>query len=66
MAIVALIVGITVMQPAGERVFAIAKQLPQLSDESQKKALMAEMESVRARLGVVGRIVFMLLSVRSH
>ena len=61
LAILALIIGITVMRPAGERVFAIAKQLPELRDESQKKTLMAEMESVRARLGMAGRIVFMLL-----
>jgi hypothetical protein len=61
LAILALIIGITVMRPAGERVFAMAKQLPELRDESQRKTLMAEMESVRARLGMAGRIVFMLL-----
>ena len=61
LAIIALIIGITVMRPAGGRVFAIAKQLPELRDESQKKTLVAEMESVRARLGVAGRVVFMLL-----
>jgi len=61
LAILALIIGITVMRPAGARVFAIAKQLPELRDESQKKTLMAEMESARARLGGGGRIVFALL-----
>jgi hypothetical protein len=61
LAIVAIIIGITVMRPAGERVFAIAQQLPGVRDESQKPTLMAEMDRLRARLGVTGRIVFVLL-----
>ena len=60
-AIVAIVVGITVMRPAGERIFAIAKQLPEARDESAKQALMAEMGKLRARNGLVGRIVFTLL-----
>jgi hypothetical protein len=61
LAIVAIIIGITVMRPAGARVFAIATQLPGLRDDSEKQALMAEMDRLRARLAVAGRIVFMLL-----
>ena len=61
LAIIAIIIGITVMRPAGARVFAIAQQLPQLRDESEKKTLVSEMDRLRARLGSSGRIVFVLL-----
>jgi uncharacterized membrane protein len=60
-AIMALIVGLTVMRPAAERVWAIARRLPEESDETTRKSLMAEMDRVRARTGLGGRVVFALL-----
>ena len=60
-AIVALITGLTVMRPAANRIWAIARQLPTESDEARKKSLMAEMDRVRARTGVGALIVFALL-----
>ncbi len=60
-AIIALITGLTVMRPAAERIWEIARTLPQESDETRKKALMAEMDRMRARTGMAGRIVFALL-----
>jgi uncharacterized membrane protein len=60
-AIVAFITGLTVMRPAANRVWAIARQLPTESDDAKKKSLMAEMDRVRARAGLAGRIVFALL-----
>jgi uncharacterized membrane protein len=60
-AIIALIVGITFMRPAANRIWAIARRLPEEKDETTRKELMSEMDRARARVGLGGRIVFALL-----
>lgn len=61
LAIAALAVGLGVMRPSGMRLWAIARELPTITDEGTRNARMAEMQARRIRLGVAGRIVFFLL-----
>jgi hypothetical protein len=61
LAIIALLVGLTVMRPAADRIWAIARRMPTETDESVKKGLMAEMDRLRARTVVSARVVFALL-----
>jgi hypothetical protein len=61
LAIIALLVGLTVMRPAASGIWAIAKRMPTETDEAVKKGLMAEMDRLRARNLVAARVVFALL-----
>ena len=62
-AILAYVVGMTVMRPAGARIWEIARRLPVATDESARNALTAEMERLRARTGLAARTVFALLVI---
>ena len=61
LAIVAFLVGMTVMRPAAASIWDIARKLPQEPDESTRNALMAEMGKLRARTVLGARVVFALL-----
>lgn len=60
-AILAFVVGMTVMRPAGARIWAIARTLPNENDEAARAALMAELGRLRDRTGLAARTVFGLL-----
>ena len=59
-AIVAWLIGLVFIRPAGGRIWEIAKAMPQ-ADEATRAALMAEMGQVRAKTVGAGRLVFGLL-----
>jgi uncharacterized membrane protein len=59
-AILAWLIGIVFIRPAGARIWEIAKAMPQ-ADEARRNALVAEMGQVRARTVAGGRLVFGLL-----
>ena len=61
LAIIALIIGLVVMRPVGARIWAIARQLPQESNEASRNALMAEMGQLRERTVLAARAIFGLL-----
>jgi len=61
LAIIALIIGLVVMRPVGARIWAIARQLPQESNEASRAALMAEMGKLRERTLLAARAIFGLL-----
>lgn len=61
LAIIALIIGLVVMRPVGARIWAIALQLPQESNEASRAALMAEMGKLRERTLLAARAIFGLL-----
>jgi hypothetical protein len=62
-AIVAYVVGLTVMRPAGARIWEIARSLPVATDESARNLLTAEMGRLRAQTGLAARTVFALLVI---
>ena len=62
-AIVAFVLGMTIMRPAAMRTWAIARQLPHESDEATRNALTAELGRLRNRSQLGARLVFSLLIV---
>lgn len=62
LALLAWLIGIVFIRPAGARIWEIAKAMAQ-ADETTRNALMAEMGQVRARTVVGGRLVFVFLVV---
>ena len=62
-ATIAFLFGVAVMRPAALRIWAIARQLPGVTDEATRNARMAEMQQLRVRTGFAARIVFALLLV---
>lgn len=63
LSILALIVGLGFLRPAGMRLAAIGQALAQETSESARTALQAEMGQLRARVALGGKIVFGLLVV---
>lgn len=61
LALIALIIGLAVVRPAADRIWAIARQLPDVKDEATRAGLMGEMQAVRARTVGGSRVVFALL-----
>ena len=61
LAIVAVIIGIVVVRPAGVRIWAIAREMPSVTDEGVRNTLTAEMGKLRARTVGSSRIIFALL-----
>jgi uncharacterized membrane protein len=59
-AILAWLIGIFYIRPAGARIWEIANTMPQ-ADESRKNALNAELAKARSRTTTGGRLVFGLL-----
>jgi len=63
MAIIGFILGMTIMRPAAERIWTIARRLPQESDEGARNAMTSEMGHLRARTQLGARLVFSVLVV---
>ncbi|MCL4865806.1 MAG: hypothetical protein KJZ47_07920 [Gemmatimonadales bacterium] len=63
LAIVGFLLGIGVMRPAMLRVMAIAQGMAQVTDEATRAARQAEMQRLRARASLMGRVVAVLLVV---
>lgn len=61
LATVALLVGLFVMRPTANRIWGIARELPQVTDEGRRGALMAEMGALRGKTGMAARTIFGLL-----
>lgn len=61
LAIVAVVYGVSVLRPAGERIARIAGELSQEPSEASRAALTSEMEKLRRRTTVGARIVFVLI-----
>lgn len=63
LAIVGFLLGIGGMRPAMLRVMAIAQGMAQVTDEATRAARQAEMQRLRARASLMGRVVAVLLVV---
>jgi len=61
LAITALVIGLGVMRPAGMRIWAIAREMPSITDDAARNSRMADLQQLRTRLSLAGRIVFFLL-----
>ncbi len=59
--ILALTIGAGAMRPSGIRLWKLVRELPTVSDESVRNDNLREMQRLRNRLGVTGRIVFWLV-----
>jgi len=64
-AVVGFIIGVTAMRPAGMRMWAIAREMPQTQDESRRAALMAEAGALRdkSRSALRAVAVFLFIAV---
>lgn len=61
LATIGLLVGLWVMRPAALRIWAIARELPGVSDEGLRGQRMTEMQALRVRTGMAARVIFTLL-----
>jgi putative copper export protein len=61
LAIIAFIVGMTVMRPAAAHIWVLARRVAEEKDDAARNGLMAEMGRLRSRSVLGARIVFALL-----
>jgi len=61
LASIAFILGVMVMRPAALRLWAIARQLPGLTEETARKERTTEMERLRGRISAAARVIFAML-----
>jgi hypothetical protein len=62
LATAALIAGILVMRPAAQKIWAIARELPSISDAQVRADRMAQLARLRSRTSTSGRIIFGFLA----
>ena len=62
-ALIAFVIGVAFMRPAAVRVWAIARELPQVQDEGRRAALMAEAGSLRDKARTSARVVAVFLFI---
>ena len=62
-ALVGFVIGVAVMRPAAMRLWAIAREMPQVQDEGRRGALMAEAGSLRDKSRTSARAVAVFLFI---